>query len=541
MALQVKYGLFPRITGKGGYAKRLADLLLRMRLESAISEGSTLSAVQTLMPSDAIDNLIIIDREADPLTPLLTQLTYEGLLDEMYGIQNSQLEVDATILGTTSDPKDGDESIPQTSRGRKRKLALDSTDPLYASLRSENFSAVGPLLHRTAVRLDADFASRHAAKSTADLKAFVQRLPRLQAEQQATKLHTALAEDLIRRTDADLFTRALELEQNAVAGAGAADPAAQADTLHDLICRELPLPQTLRLLCICSLAANGLRARELDSLRRAVLHAYGFRHLLTLDALARMGLLTARAVSSASSYLNPLAAAPVVSTTPSQTSYTTLRAPLKLVDDDNIAAVATGSASPGAAAAASGAQKDISYAYSGYAPLSVRLLQCALQKPTVLALSDSKVSNAGGGGGSPSPGAGGVASANPPSQGWRPFEDLLKSVRGATFSEIQRTDDPATKARATLIGAQAMTPRGGSSGDTGASGTGGTGAGGSSTTAEKTSIVLFLGGLTRAELAAVRLVGERLKGRRRIVVATTQMLSGSEVVGCAMRRAGSSG
>jgi len=37
-----------------------------------------------------IDNLLIIDRIVDPLTPLLTQLTYEGLIDEFFGIHNSQ-------------------------------------------------------------------------------------------------------------------------------------------------------------------------------------------------------------------------------------------------------------------------------------------------------------------------------------------------------------------------------------------------------------------------------------------------------------------
>jgi hypothetical protein len=36
-----------------------------------------------------IDNIILIDRTSDPLTPLLTQLTYEGLVDENFGIKFS--------------------------------------------------------------------------------------------------------------------------------------------------------------------------------------------------------------------------------------------------------------------------------------------------------------------------------------------------------------------------------------------------------------------------------------------------------------------
>ena len=506
MALQTRYGLFPRITGKGDNARRLADLLIRMRAEKAISEGSRASSLETLMPSDVIDNLIIIDREADPLTPLLTQLTYEGLLDELYGVQNSQLEVDSTILGSAPEAAaDGNESIPQASRSRKRKIPLDSTDALYAGLRSKNFSAVGSVLNRTARRLETDFASRHTTKSTAELKDFVQRLPKLQAEQQSLKIHTNLAEDMSKKTETDLFTKSLEVQQNLIAGA---DLSSQSDAIHDLICRALPLSQSLRLLCIASLTASGLRPRDFDALKQAVLHAYGFQHLLTLNALTSMGLFTARA--STASYLNPLAQSSFSSSSagssnpavPDQTSYATLRNPLKLVDDDVSESEPT----------------DISYTYSGYAPLSVRILQCALDKPSALALSKPAPSSATAQGPTSDAPA-------PPAQGWRPFEDLLRSVRGATFSELQRADDQVSKTRAALIGGAA-----GTGGGTGA----GTGAGAQG---EKTSVVMFLGGVTHAEIAAVRFLGERLKGRRRIVVATTQILRGDEVVGCAVRRA----
>ncbi len=41
-----------------------------------------------LCPSE-IESLIIIDRTTDLITPLCSQLTYEGLLDEVFGIDNS--------------------------------------------------------------------------------------------------------------------------------------------------------------------------------------------------------------------------------------------------------------------------------------------------------------------------------------------------------------------------------------------------------------------------------------------------------------------
>ena len=55
--------------------------MIRMRRAMAGSEPQ-------IMPQ--IDNLLILDRTVDPVTPLLSQLTYEGLIDEIYGINNSK-------------------------------------------------------------------------------------------------------------------------------------------------------------------------------------------------------------------------------------------------------------------------------------------------------------------------------------------------------------------------------------------------------------------------------------------------------------------
>lgn len=56
-------------------------MMLRMRREMAGSESQI---------TPQIDSLLIIDRTVDPLTPLLSQLTYEGLIDELFSINNSK-------------------------------------------------------------------------------------------------------------------------------------------------------------------------------------------------------------------------------------------------------------------------------------------------------------------------------------------------------------------------------------------------------------------------------------------------------------------
>jgi hypothetical protein len=51
--------------------------------------GSGLAPVPDV--SKQFDSLVVIDRATDLVTPFLTQLTYEGLLDEYFGIKNCEL------------------------------------------------------------------------------------------------------------------------------------------------------------------------------------------------------------------------------------------------------------------------------------------------------------------------------------------------------------------------------------------------------------------------------------------------------------------
>jgi hypothetical protein len=63
--------------------QRLADLLTRQTTQRASVDQEGL-----LDNSDTFDSLIIIDRRVDMISPLLTQLTYEGLIDEIIHIKN---------------------------------------------------------------------------------------------------------------------------------------------------------------------------------------------------------------------------------------------------------------------------------------------------------------------------------------------------------------------------------------------------------------------------------------------------------------------
>lgn len=477
MLQQQKYGLFPRIIGKGDNGKRLADLLIRMRTEVTAGESSNSAGPSFLglTPSSNIDSLIIVDREVDFPTVLLTQLTYEGLIDEVFKISANQTEVDSSVVGGAT-PQPGQTGSASTSM--KRKIMIDPKDTLYKELGDANFAIVGNLLNKVARRLQSSTERNQlAAKTTSELREFVAKLPGYQAEQASLKLHTSLAEEIIKYTRTDVFTRSLEVQQNVMSGA---DPTTQHDTINELINRDVSLPTILRLLCLESTTNAGIRPKDLDLFKRAIIQAYGPQHILTLASLEKIGLLSARGGVG-------LGGAPAKPG--SVTNYTPLRKSLRLWDDE------VNESEP----------NDISYTFSGYAPLSVRIVQSIIQKQTLANIikppSNPQTS----------------AQANPLAQGLRIFDDASKYVRGATFDEVQTGEEKAVKARSMLNG---------SHGDAG-----------------KTVVVFFLGGVTRAEIAALRFVGEKLKevggeGRgSRVVVCATNIIRGEGLVGSAIETA----
>ncbi|KAG0358173.1 hypothetical protein BG005_002644 [Podila minutissima] len=449
MRLQGIYGLFPRILGKGDYSKALCDMMLRMRREMAVDD---LDASQTLQLSQNIDSLIIIDRSVDMVTPLCTQLTYEGLIDEIFHIKNSFVEVDASLANPASANTGAGGSAAAASTaapGKKKKVPLNGGDKLFGELRDLNFAVVGGLLNKVAKRINADYEERHNAKTVPQIRQFIVKMGGLAAEHQSLRLHTALAEEIMNYTMTDDFNRILEVQQNVVAGIATNK---EPEYIEEMINKQVPIVQVLRLLCLYSLVNNGLKPKQFEFFKKEILEAYGFEHIQTLDNLRRLGMLTKQVTT--------------------KNTYSLVRRSLSLIVDE----------------VNEHAPNDISYVYSGYAPLSVRLVQCVVQR--------------GKDGARPGPGAGsggkgsGVAGGN----GWKGFEDVLRMLPGRTFDETQRVDDGQPRSSKRANGQP------------------------------KISLVFFLGGCTFTEISATRFLASQEGGQRDFVICTTQILNGNTLM-----------
>ncbi|KAJ1729849.1 Vacuolar protein-sorting-associated protein 33 [Coemansia biformis] len=547
MRLQGLYGFFPRILGKGDYAHVLAHSLARMRSElSSGAPGRAAGGALTI--SSVFDSVVIIDRAVDLVTPLLTQLTYEGLLSEVFGIANGAVTVGdggAAAAGASASASGGGASAAtgaseaQQGSGARRRIVLSSSDAVYSEIRDMNFAGVGGVLSKMTRQLQSTYESRHKAKTVQEIRSFVGKLGGLQTEHQSLKAHIMLAETLVRRTQSDDFGALLDIEQALVGGSdlskeqlayvdqllalaephakyipgvagGAQDappspPAASPNTLH----------KVLRVLCLYALwRGPSFKQKLYDAWYEDIVAAFGHHQTVTLDNLARVGLLPLPSAAKGAMPLpqlqqqqnavqgdGGLLGAGVPSTRPRASAHANplgfLRRTLNLLpgdmrDDD---------------------PDDVSYVYSGYAPISIRLLQCLVHDPAVYTptsssryasllrpLGDSRTRPAQHDGQS----IGGVKG------GWGGWDDVLAELPGET---VDLRQIPA-----------------GSNG--GADGDGGVDSMAAVDEAawrlgEKApaTLVVFLGGCTSTEIAALRRLSQQ--HNHYYVAATTQLLNGN--------------
>ncbi|XP_014443593.1 vacuolar protein sorting-associated protein 33A isoform X1 [Tupaia chinensis] len=406
MTLQALYGTIPQIFGKGECARQVANMMIRMKREFTGSQNA-------IFP--VFDNLLLLDRNVDLLTPLATQLTYEGLIDEIYGIQNSYVKLPPEKFAPKKQGEGG-KDLPTEAK----KLQLNSAEELYAEIRDKNFNAVGSVLSKKAKIISAAFEERHNAKTVGEIKQFVSQLPHMQAARGSLANHTSIAELIKDVTTSEDFFDKLTVEQEFMSGI---DTDKVNNYIEDCIAQKHPLIKVLRLVCLQSVCNSGLKQKVLDYYKREILQTYGYEHILTLHNLEKAGLLRAQAGG--------------------RNNYPTIRKTLRLWMDD------VNEQNP----------TDISYVYSGYAPLSVRLAQL-LSRP-----------------------------------GWRSIEEVLRILPGPHFEERQPLPTGLQKKR--------------QPGE------------------NRVTLVFFLGGVTFAEIAALRFLSQLEDGGTEYVIATTKLMNGT--------------
>ncbi|EEB05535.1 vacuolar sorting protein Vps33 [Schizosaccharomyces japonicus yFS275] len=328
-----EHGLFPRLCGRGP----LVDQFCLLREKRLQEESSTTDRSETaFLFSQDIDSLLIFDRSMDMVTPLMTQLTFEGLLDEAFGINQMFVKLPPNLITDTAE---------SGLVGKKFSLHTHA-NPLFKELRDLSILNIGPQLGRIGRKLSDTYNERKDAKTVGEIKSFVSRLGALRTEHSSLNIFTSLAEALVQQTKRPSFQDFLQLQQSLASGL---DANSQLTLLDSLISRMAPAEDVLRMLCLASVVSDGLRAKDIDVYRREITQTYGYEHLITLHRLMETPLLQIRTTSGlpfqkSSLYQQWLRTYPII---------------VENVNEQQ--------------------PDDIAYTYGGYGPLSVHILRDILE------------------------------------------------------------------------------------------------------------------------------------------------------------------
>ena len=396
------------------------DLAFAMALQPRLHAGDS-----------QIDTLLLLDRSLDLVTPLVTALTYESLLDSLIGVRNGHATVDVELV-------EGVQAGP-AARGKKVSMSLNSADHIYKAVRDMNIDAVLGFLNARARDIK-DNWQEVKARDVDGLHSYVQTsLISHVAESQLLPRHVNLVNRL-RDTVYDLpFRRMWQVERAMLEGEN------QLAYVDECIARQEPWTKVLRLACLQSIVGNGIAPQQLDQLRRAVVHTYGFELVFTLDNLEQLGMLKRKAGP------NPWAG---------------LVSAFRLLPASDA--------------------NDVAYVTSGYAPLAVRLVQMAIRP------------------------------------GWDKAKEALKRLPGRLITKVKQPGLPGAGAGAgTGPGPAAGPALDGAAANANAA---------ADKPRKKVMMVFITGGVTFAEIAALRFVASQEDCPYHIIIGSTAIINGKTML-----------
>ena len=309
-----------------------------------------------------IDTMIILDREVDMISPLLTGFTYETLLDETFhGLKSGFLKVEESKLKIYDGDEDhGDDGNLVSSSSTNEIVTVSlHDDRLFHTIRKEHIINLMKVLNERARALNSEREEVLRSREVEALQRVVDtKIYELRAEKSSLVTHIALAKSIQNL----VFDRRFRLICNAERSLWKdEDGTFLFDVATDLVARGEDLFQVLKLFCLYCIVSGGFSTQKLNDIRTDLIHAYGFDIMFTLDNLEKLGILAQRP-------FHPQHKLSVDSTT-SANQTRSIFTNWRLVKETFNLHISS---------CESGEQTDMAYVFSGLSPLSVKLVQMVM-------------------------------------------------------------------------------------------------------------------------------------------------------------------
>ena len=263
--LEERFGTIPVIHGKGKFSQMVWELFTRMKEKRGLTEH------RPPKKGMSVSEVILFDRSCDWVTPMCSQLTYEGMLDDVFKIQSGFVELNK---------ENGDQMV---------KVLLNEDDPVFSLIRSMHFSGVSDVLISVTKELQKDYDhGRDRNKSIKEMKEFVKKLPKLRLKHDSLSTHLRASENIIRKKKYEDFQKQLTVEWMILEGSNKAEAY---DYIDERIEGQNNRYGSLQLLCLASATSDGIKSKYFHSFKSNFLHSYGHQHLVTFYHLQQVGLL----------------------------------------------------------------------------------------------------------------------------------------------------------------------------------------------------------------------------------------------------------
>lgn len=269
----------------------------------------------------------IFDRSVDMVTPLCCNFTYEALIDEYFDINFNSIKVSPKLL-----EKDIKQDII--------KIDLSKNDKFYTMIKDYNFTKIRTFLPN---RLkEHSLILEEGKKKTDDMRKIQENLVKVkqvQEERASLANHINIADFISKKQKLPIYKFYLNFEQSMLVGEL---PEKINDFIEDEIGKKANKYNILKIICLESIIHGGIRYRNYEQIKKDFLNVYGYKEIFLWHNLEKMEILK----SQDNNYF-----------------YSAANTDLKLIyeeiDFNN--------------------PNDSSYAYSGYCPICVRLIEKAFK------------------------------------------------------------------------------------------------------------------------------------------------------------------
>lgn len=296
LQLQFLSGHISDVYGQGKLAKIIADKLDQANLSSNIRKRNSSQELSNAKSNEferlkfddrnhstnneenstSFTDLYIIDRDCDFASILLSQLNYEGILDETFKVCCNKLEFDTTTAG-------------ELEKNTTKHSLTSDIDPIYRDIRDNHFSTVFSLLKTKNHEMKEKY-SRSQDMNLSNLKNFVvNELKGLQAEFKCLGLHISACEEIMKERNRYDFGDQLRTEQNIIEGV---DIKKCLEYINKMIAHQLNPHVPLRLLALLSLTQGGLPPKDYRKYHSLYCENYGLFNNVTFTNLKKLGLIT---------------------------------------------------------------------------------------------------------------------------------------------------------------------------------------------------------------------------------------------------------